>query len=256
MPRFTAVFLDIHGVLIDGAALQEPYAAAQAAFSAEHFGGAVEDWLEANRDVVRCRGDLLADLDFRGPDGVRHRGVFERRAWEMMFRRVGLPVPDVDFEAMVCAEAHRFTRESDALYPDAREPLVRLAEGGLALHAISDACAGHIRGCLEGAEVAHLFAGVHGYDNLNLGLKQPEYYRRAFTRAGLPASEALCVEDSPDCVLFACEAGAAAVMVRRGERARPGPGSASARAAEAALAVLEDMAGLTGVLDGGAQAGG
>jgi FMN phosphatase YigB (HAD superfamily) len=250
MPVPKAIFFDLHGTLIDTEALHPQYTEALAEVCAEHFGGDPGQWAAANRQVLPRWESLLSGLDFRGPQGVRDRGIFEQRAWRAMFEVMGRPLPTVDFVEFNLAHEYEFTCRAQALYPDARGPLERLAAAGFVLHAISDAGSGHIRGCLEGAGVAHLFAGVHGFDALDLGLKQPDYFRRAFDRAAVAPSEALVVEDNAECVLFAHEAGAGVVMLRREGRAQPQPEEPEiiSQAREIALAVLPDLGGLPALL--------
>jgi FMN phosphatase YigB (HAD superfamily) len=238
-----AIFFDLNGTLIDTEVLHPQYTAAMAAICAERFGGEPEAWAAANREVVRRWDELAAGLDFCGREGVRHRGVFDERAWRMQFELLGRPLPALDFVDFELAHEYEFTRRSNALFPDTRDALERLAEAGFDLHAISDAGSGHIRGCLEGGGVAQLFSGFHGYDDLHLGLKQPDYFRRAFGRAGVGAAQVLVVEDNAECVLFAHEVGAAAVMIRRQGRVQPKPEAAEAiaRAEDVAVAVLPSL---------------
>ena len=65
--------------------------------------------------------------------------------------------------------------------------------------------------------VRELFGRLYGPDLVDLPLNGPQYYRRLFEDSGADPKESVVVDDSPQRVRWAIDAGASAVLVSKEE---------------------------------------
>lgn len=221
--RVRAVFFDLHGVLVDASALGPQYGAAQARLLAAHYGGAVPDWIAANRRVVQRAPEIWADLDLRGPTGADAILEGWTRSLLANLREMGIEEDPARIRAWAPEVSCQVTRQCAAHYGETPGCLARLRARGLTLAVVSNAHSSHVRGVLEGSDLAQFFDYAWGPDLLGLGTKTTETYRRALAIIGAPATECLIVDDNADGVRAARELGALAILVDRpGARERPG----------------------------------
>ncbi|MBU0494666.1 MAG: HAD family hydrolase [Chloroflexi bacterium] len=245
--RIRVVFLDLHGVLVDGRALTPQYGAAQARILAARYGGEVADWIAARRQAMRGWQDEWADLDLHGPDGAD--ALLEGWSRNLManLRAMGVQEDPAVVRRWAPEVSYQVTRQCSVHYGEVPGCLRRLQARGLTLAVISNAHSSHVRGVLEGSDLAQYLDHAWGPDALGLGVKNAEAYRRALALLDIGGEECLVVDDNASGILAAREIGALAVLVDRPDtRERPGKDEARRRAHR----VVPDLVSLLDRLEG------
>lgn len=226
-----AVFFDLHGVLVDGHALRPQYGEAQARVLAARYGGEVPDWIAARQRVTKRWQTNWADLDLHGPGGADALLEGWTRNLMATLHEMGIDEDPETLHRWAPEVSYQVTRQCTVHYGEVAGCLSHLQARGLALAVVSNAHSSHVRGVLEGCDLAGYFEHAWGPDLLGLGAKNAETYRRALEVMDVPAAECMVVDDNADGVLGAREAGALAVLVDRpGARERPGKDEARRQA--------------------------
>jgi len=220
--RVRAVFLDLHGVLVDSAALGPQYNEAQARILAARYGGEVTDWIAARRRVAGRWQENWADLDLAGPNGADALLEGWTRNLLAHLHAMGIAEDQTTVRRLAPEVSYQVTRQCSVHYGEVPGCLRRLRDRGLILAVLSNAHSSHVRGMLEGSDLMRYLDYAWGPDLLGLGTKNAEAYRRALAIMGLPAMDCLVVDDNADGIRAARELGALAVLVDRpGARERP-----------------------------------
>jgi HAD superfamily hydrolase (TIGR01509 family) len=226
-----AVFFDLHGVLVDSSALGPQYGDAQSRILAARYGGEVADWLAARRRMAKRWQENWADLDLDGPDGADALLEGWTRNLLANLQEMGIDENPEKIRRWVPEVSYQVTRQCSVHYGEVPGCLRRLQARGLTLAVVSNAHSSHVRGVLEGSDLAQYFDHTWGPDLLDLGTKTSEMYRRALEVVDVPAAECMVVDDNADGILSAREVGALAVLVDRpGARERLGKDEARRRA--------------------------
>ncbi|MBN1965943.1 MAG: HAD family hydrolase [Anaerolineae bacterium] len=241
MREITHVFFDLHGTLIDNAGrLARCYPLALARVLVARYGGAWEEWAEADRQIVADWDSYYADLDFGAEDGLAQMWEAETRRIRALFRLTGRPYPPADeLNSLVRQYSFEVTRQCDALYADARHALeVLRVEADLTWGVISNGLRGHVEGCLVGAGVRDWFTGpIITPEDAGYFPKDAGFFELAFARAGAAAAQCVVVDDRVGAARIISRLGARGVLLNRQER--HGPHSGDGR-----YAVLPDMSPL------------
>lgn len=213
----THIFFDLHGTLIDGTRLHPCYSAELGRLMTERFGLTPQQWIAANRQVLRDWDHYYADLDLTGEDGMAHLWEGLYRTTRALFRITRTPEPDKQTLTALSREIPgAVTRSCDALYHDARSVIERLAGAGYTLGVTTHALSTQARGVLEGARVLAAFNGpIIGPDVADHFEKDETFYRFAMLQAGVAPEHCLTVDDSTHCILGAKAAGLHTVQLYR-----------------------------------------
>lgn len=215
-------------------------------FFAPRLGGSAEKWSEAN--------GLLAE-------GVWQRAMLEQarlglvdtyEAWSRYYQtewlramagHVGVELPrDEDDLLGLAVEAAKFaTLNCRSAYPDAPGAVTALAEAGFALNTASGEDSSDLDGYLSSMGVRHYFGHLFGPDLVNAFKSTPVYYERAFKKAEVNPGVCLVVDDSPQVLKWAAEAGALTVLVDRQGRRPSGYDLPAISALDELLPLLEQM---------------
>lgn len=217
------IFLDDGGVLNDNVVRGPQWQRLVAAYCAPRLGGAPAAWAEANGAVI---SGLLApeawDALMRSSASyAAYEREYYRRWLGGMCERVGVPrPPDADCLALgVACEAWVIPQVRSA-YPGAIEAIRALRAAGFTLHTASGGGSRTLRLYLEGMGVGDCFGRLYGPDLIETFKNGPDYYARILADLGLPAAEALFLDDSPRALAWAATTGARTLLV--GERADTG----------------------------------
>jgi len=219
------VFFDLHGTLVDGAALHPCYSAALGRYMAQRFGRTPAEWADANRRVLADWDSYYTDLDLTGGNGIADMWEGLLRTTRAMFRLLDVPMPDRSTLRALSREIPgAVTRSCNALYPDARPVIERLCAAGAMLGVTSHALEAQSRGLLRGGDVLRYFAApVVGPDSIERFAKDEVFYAFAARKASVDPSECLAVDDSLVCLDGARAAGFQVLHIARRPNAYVNP---------------------------------
>ncbi len=216
----THLFFDLHGVLIDPRRLHQCYSAALGQLLAARYGGLPEAWERANHQIEADWDSYYADLDFGGDDCVAQMWEGEFRTTRARFRLTGTPEPSHD-ELMALSREIPGTipRSCAVAYPEVIAVVARLVELGLTLSVTSHALEPQVQATLVGSGLLDYFQGkIIGTDTLGRFLKDADYYRRAAVLLHVDPAQCAVLDDRPEPIEGAQQAGMETIFVCRPER--------------------------------------
>lgn len=224
-----AVFVDFEGTLNDAVASGRLYARGLISWMRGKHAAEPAVWVAALMKAME--GVYRQQLAAVVADPGTWPGYAEYRRRELIVWAQTL-LSQAGFEAPAEAEALALARrlEEDipaemAPLPGAIEMVRALAGRGWKLFIASGAPSTYTRQCLESGGVLGLFDQVYGPDVVDTLKQGPEFYRRAFRASGFDPARCAVVDDSPDPLAWALEAGArAAVAVGKAAETPVAPG--------------------------------
>ena len=213
------IFLDDGGVLNDNALRGAQWRLLAGDYMARRVGGAANEWAHANH--------------------VYATGLFAGGAWEA---RLDAAASYADFERAyyldwvrgMCAmtgtepppeeDAIRLGREAEAWiiarirsgFPGATEAIRTLHERGYRLYTSSGASSTAMGVYLDTMDSRPYFTRLYGPDLVDTFKAGPLFYERIFADSGVAPSEALVLDDNPNAIAWAAEAGARTLLVGSG----------------------------------------
>lgn len=210
----THILFDLHGTLVDSdQRLPACYAAELGNYMAGRFGGAAEDWAQANRRIVADWDSYYADLDFTGDRGLDDMWEGMLRTTRALFRLTKTAEPDLHTLTTLSRELPYYaTRKCDAFYGDVRPTLERLRTAGYTVGLASHTTLAQAKGTLEGGGMTDLVNGpLLCSDVVGCFGKSAAFYRAA----GLNPQNSLIVDDQAEGIGGAKAAGMRAVQILR-----------------------------------------
>ncbi len=208
------LFIDDGGVMNDNSIRGVEWQRLVGEFMPSRLGGEPQQWSEANRLTFWPLWEgFLPRLD----TFPNHEG-FQREydlAWlGGMCQHIGIAAPP-EARALEIARAASgyITERSRSAYPGAPEAIRALHGAGFELHTASGETSWELHGYLTGMGVRDCFGHLFGPDIVDVMKASPEYYRRAFMRAGIDPGDVLVIDDSESACGWAKAAGANVVRI-------------------------------------------
>jgi FMN phosphatase YigB (HAD superfamily) len=213
--RLRCILFDLLGTLVDPARLNPCTALQIGQVMAGRFGGDPAGWTQAHSAVLADWDSYYADLDLSGDDGIANLWEGMLRTTRALFRLTQTPEPPLAEVIALSRELPYLTvRQCDTCYPEVKGVLERLTEAGLTLGVTSHTTSAHVRGLLEGGEIQHLINGpVLCTDSIRRYNRDKDFFRAS----GLPPESCLVVDDQPDALHGAAEAGMKTALLCRGK---------------------------------------
>lgn len=178
-PRFKAVAWDIDGTLIDSEPLHH----------------------RALLAACRSLGSDLSDL----PEQA-FRGIHMGDVWKLVSPRLAAGVAEAEWAALI--DAHYVdNRASLIALPGAVATIRALEKLGVAQACVSNSSRSVVDANIAALGIADAIAFSLSLDDVDAGKPDPEPYRRACARLGLPPASVVAVEDSRSGALSARAAG-------------------------------------------------
>jgi FMN phosphatase YigB (HAD superfamily) len=198
------ILFDVYGTLVESPRMIPCYAAALGRVMSERYGGSAAAWE---------RDSYYADLNLEDEDGVEQMWEGQLRTTRALFRLTQTPEPSKTELAALSRELPELASSPcDVLFPEVRAVLETLKQCGYVLGIASHAVSSQSRGALRGGGVLEWFAGpILGPDVTGRFQKDAAFYRSA----GLPAASCLVVDDQPDGINGARDAGMKTAHVAR-----------------------------------------
>ena len=217
MPQL-AVFLDDGGVMNDNNVRRLQWQGMVGEFIAPALGGSPEMWAMANPQVMgaiqeslswQARLQAFADADYES---------FERAYYldwlGGMCAIVGVSLPPEEESIDLARRATAWIiPQVRSAFPGAVETIRLLHDEGHALHTASGESSADLALYLGGMGVRACFSRLYGPDLIGTFKVGPEFYERIMSDAGVAPADAVLVDDNPDCVRWAVQAGARGVLV-------------------------------------------
>jgi len=210
------LFIDNDGTLTDAHEHGRRYTRRLGELMVPRYGGTVGAWAQANEACFSASMEWYHDHvteyeDANFWDGWRQVWVVE------LFRHMGLePLPWDEGNALARRLAFECPAGISTLFPGAGKAIEELAAAGYRLNMASNAHSLHCRGLLVGAGLTPYFACAFGPDLVDLPDKSVEFYRRIFAYVGLPAEQAIVIDDNGEPLAMASEVGARTILVDHG----------------------------------------
>src|SRR5207248_6200839 len=134
---------------------------------------------------------------------------------------VGVPRPSEEESIALSREATAWIiPQVRSAYPGAVETVRLLHAKGYPLHTASGSSSTDLEGYLRGMGVRACFGHLYGPDLIGTFKAGPQFYERVLADAGVAPGDALVLDDSPDAVKWAAQAGARGVLVSPTEAPR------------------------------------
>ena len=221
MRSISTIFLDDGGVMNDNERRALEWQRLVGEFLAPRLGADRAAWGEANRVVfdrqwrrfeawTRKRAAAGEWGDFFGSSEERERWLRE------LCEHVGLSAPPADACVLLAAETDAYViPRVRATYPGAIDAIRALHRRGYTISTASGATSWDLEHYLAGMGVRDLFTErLYGPDLVRTLKERPEFYDRIFDDAGVVPADVLVVDDSPQRLQRAAEAGAATVLIK------------------------------------------
>ena len=216
MTTITTIFLDDGGVLNDNARRGPLWQPLVGEFFAPRLGGAPEAWGPANRAVMErlLAPDAWEALMSALPNYADFEREYDRRWLGGMLAELGLPpLPDAQLLALAAEAEAAIAPRAHAALPGAVEGVRALHAAGYTLHTASGESSALLAAYLGGMGLRECFGRLYGPDLVNQHKSGPAYYQRILADLGLPAEQALFVDDSPQALAWAAQTGARTGLV-------------------------------------------
>ena len=182
---------------------------------APRLGGEPLEWAEANLAVFERVFNEYQPRWEREP----HSRFYDDYLYDWlrgMCERVGVGVPGRDEAVALAREVSAYvTGRVHAAFPGAVDAIRQLHAEGYRLYTSSAQHSDDLAGYLEAMGVRDLFGRLYGPDLVDLPVYGARYYLRLFEDSGCEAAESVVVDDRPERVAWAMDAGASAVLVSR-----------------------------------------
>ncbi|HEY8415435.1 MAG TPA: HAD family hydrolase [Thermaerobacter sp.] len=213
------MFIDDGGVISDNRVRAAQWQRLVGEFLAPVLGGTPEQWAEANREVVPplWQDESLRHLWHRAGGDYATWLTLYRLAWlDAMCRYVGVATPPREKAVELALRATEFvTHRVRAAFPGAVEAVRELHRRGFVLYTASGETSEELKGYMSALGIRTAFRRLYGPDLVGVLKMGTEYYRRIFCDAGVRPADAIVVDDRPEAVAWAAEAGARTVLVGR-----------------------------------------
>ncbi len=209
------IFLDDGGVMNNNDLRAPQWQRLLGEFMPTRLGGRPDEWASANRAAY---GGVLNEYgprwDREPPSAFYDDYLFD---WiRVMCERVGVSLPRREDAVAIAREANAYvTRRVHAAFPEVVDVVRQLHGNGCTLHTASGEYSRNLEGYLEAMRVRELFGKLYGPDLLDLPFRGPQYYERLFEDSSTTPQQAIVVDDSEHRIMWATEAGASGVLVRR-----------------------------------------
>ncbi len=213
--KVATIFMDFDGTLSEMPLLWLEYSREVGALLAQQFGGEEDAWAKAAIDALEA-----VNADYR--EALANNTTANYSQWldaarlksaHLIFGAMGVFLPENPLELVMETQFQALTA-CNALFDGAAECLQTLTQNGVTVHIASANDSEFLRGALIGAGIEQFIEARFGPDQIDCAKEGPEFYRRIFAKTGVAASDTLVVDDHPETLQWAMQAGAKAVQVR------------------------------------------
>jgi HAD superfamily hydrolase (TIGR01509 family) len=222
--RPALIFLDDGGVMSDNARRKPQWQRLVAEFLSPRLGGRPAAWAEANEVVFERSWQRYMEAPELAADDYSRYLAFreaERERWlREMCEHVGVAAPDSHACLQLAKETEAYViPRVRAAFPGAIDAIRELHAQGYTLSTASAESSWDLDSYLKGMGIRELFgARLYGPDLVHKQKVGPQYYSRIFADADVEPSAALVVDDSPEALRWAAQAGATIVLVTSDQR--------------------------------------
>jgi HAD superfamily hydrolase (TIGR01509 family) len=221
------LFIDNGGVITDNAMVRQQWPPLVGEFFAPRLGGTLEAWARANRTTVPAAIERYSERmnawDAASGDIMKEANRYSLDWLRSMCKEMEIAGPRSD---AACAElawqAEAWIRAQARTFFPGVEAAIRELAHTFTLFTASDGTSFQLAASLAALGLDSLFTSLYGPDLVNTPKQAPTYYERIFAHAGVGASSALVVDDSPEMLRRAQVTGAMTVLVSHDRKAGDG----------------------------------
>jgi len=211
------IFFDDGGVLNNNSLREKQWQKLIYEFFSPKYGKTLNDWSKANeyafqRYLKNYYNSIKDDPDIDYKELI---SFLEFNWIKDMFDYLGLMDNFPDKPLKLAREAVVWiTQRVESAIPGIVEVVKELANQGYKLYTASAENSWELKGYLKGMGIAHLFTEFYGLDILNRAGKDTIFYKRMFEHAGVEPRNSIVIDDRPNKLYFAKEAGATVIQSR------------------------------------------
>lgn len=209
------LFLDFDDTLSDYTDLGRQYVAVLAATASIEFGGSAERWIAALQPAL-VESLARYRMAFTGNPRagfVRWIAGERERLVKTVCDAVGIGLPrDLSPVELGLRLQSRGLESCTALFPGATAAMREISDAGVAVNLASSQESHYLRSALAGSGVEGYIDNWFGADLVDCAKEGPEFYHCVFAACGIRPSQAIVVDDQPECLDWAEEAGARVIQ--------------------------------------------
>ena len=209
------LFVDFDDTLSDYREMGRQYVERLADLLCREHGGCHEEWTTVLASALTSSLERYAEeYGGRPRSGMakwvrqEHERVL-REVFTAMNARLPADIHPADLSLKLQYDA---LCDCNALFRGAAEALDEIQSYGVIIHAASSWPSDYIQGAMFGAGLAPFITSMFGPDLVDCPKEGPEFYRLIFRSSEVPASRAVVVDDQPECLQWAEEAGARVIQ--------------------------------------------
>lgn len=215
-----SIFIDLHGVLANTAALSKQYETITTDHLVTLFNLTEED---AGRRYSSARFRWKEDAInyLKNPKTPKSGDDFMEffNACDAQFAKYlyeGLDTSSFS-ESLLRTKPFEYAVSChiNALYPEVREALEQLSGLGYELHAASSSHSSHVKGFLRGNLIEHYFETITGFDTVEATKHTYAFYQRMLEQAGVEPEDAIMLGNSLQEIIKPRKIGMITVHVKR-----------------------------------------
>jgi HAD superfamily hydrolase (TIGR01509 family) len=227
MPAIQHIFLDDGGVINDNTRRAPQWRRLVGEFFPPRLGGSAAQWSAANEAMFPSLLDRfiarIAAWDDATSDYKQEIEINNIDWLRSMCAEAGILGPDTDEDCLALAKeaTHFIMARVRADFPGAVDTVRWLAERYPVCTA-SNGASFELTMICDPLGITSCFQRLYGPDLVGHPKTSRRYYDRIFEDAGVDPATALVLDDNPNCIAWAREAGAHAILVGSGERAEDG----------------------------------
>ncbi len=217
MPEQTYVFLDFDDTLCDMAEHRLQLVHELAGLLSEEYGGAEDEWAPVLAPTLAASLIGYREEFVGRPLAGFNRWITEERARvaREIFEAKGIAIPpDTDIGALAARLQFEALTACNASFPNAEEALRELFDMGVRAQLASSQESEYLLAALIGAGIESYTESKFGPDLVDCAKEGPVYYRRILEACGIGPAQAIVVDDQPECLDWAEEAGAKVIQAR------------------------------------------
>jgi FMN phosphatase YigB (HAD superfamily) len=217
MAEQTYLFLDFDDTLCNMAEHRRQLVQELASLLTDEYGGGEDEWAPILAPILAASLIRYRE-EFGGqPLAGFNRWIIEQRARVareiLEAKGIGLPA-DTDFGGIAARLQFEALTACNASFPNTEEALRELFDMGVRTQLASSQESEYLLAALIGAGIESYTESKFGPDLVDCAKEGTEFYRRIFAACEISPAQAIVVDDQPECLVWAEEAGAKVIQAR------------------------------------------
>ena len=209
------LFIDFDETLSDSFVLRTQYVREVGALLAQSYGKTEDEWAKVTVDLlVELEKDYVARFVGKPLAGYADwLDEARQKSADTLFGALNAQVPDNAIQIIKETQFNALTA-CDAAFPGAYEALDALFQADVRVQLASGNESEYLLAALIGAGIESFTESKFGPDLIDCAKEGPEFYLKIFEATGVAPSDALVVDDQPEALQWAMQAGAKTIQAK------------------------------------------